>query len=405
MARSAGAGVILDLVSRHPALRELPLASTTLLLRAIGAMRELDQPVLRFGARVPDPEALARVLNVDPGEAAALLPGLIECDLLRQDAGGALYSPLLLEMEERRQAQAERRRALEEAAAQAGEGPVSARAMASRVNGANGGRPRTRGPEGQRQMPLVQVVAGSDGNPTGYDGRNPAGSFSETHRVLTSASTLAEAEAQTQTLAEESQGRTEGLARAIASDAETHGNPAAKPQTKTQAGAPVDVVALARELRVITGLAAEPTRLDLSTVRGWLADGHTAARMRDVIRGIAADAKERPAHLGYFKQPMAAAIVVQSRGSASDVDSTGAAPAVEDRRLRPRQPDESDEVYLRRTKGLRPLVPPAREPQEDAESYRRRLKCRFDIEVMTAQSVGAPVPDWEAYAAGAQLAA
>lgn len=198
MARSAGAGAILELVSRHPALRELPLASTTLLLRAIGAMRELDQPVLRFGNRVPDPAALARVLNVDASEVGALLPGLLECDLLRQDTTGALYSPLLLEQEERRQAQAERRRAIEEASAQGGENPVSARTLASRLNGARGGRPSTRAVVGQRQMPLMQVVAGADGNPTGSAAEGVSGSFPVTQRVSSSA--LAEAEANTKAL-------------------------------------------------------------------------------------------------------------------------------------------------------------------------------------------------------------
>ena len=86
------------------------------------------------------------------------------------------------------------------------------------------------------------------------------------------------------------------------------------------------------------------------------------------------------------------------------LEESAAAPR-EDGRLRPRQAEESEDAYLRRIKGLRPLVPPAREPQEDVESYRRRLKRRFDIEVITAQSVGAPAPDWAAYAAGAQLAA
>jgi len=408
VARSAGAGAVLDQVTRHPGLRELPLASTTLLLRAIGAMRELDQPVLRYGSRVPDMDSLARVLNVEPGEFALLLPGLLERDLLRQDAGGALYSPLLLEVEERRQAQAERRRAVEEASAQGGEEPVSPRALASRMNGSRGGRPSSRAPVGQRQMPLMQVVASADGNPTGYATTNLTGSFSETQRVLSPTLALAE----TQTQSEEEQRVPSSSGRASAGDDGTRENPTAKPEPKpevqTQLGQAVDVTVLARELRVIARLPAEPTKADLSTVRSWLIDGHSPATMRDVVRAGAADTKGPIGHLGYFKQAMAAARVmqvVQGGGSAPGLDSLPAAAPAPDRRLQPRQAEESEAAYLRRTKGLRPLVAPAREPQEDAETYGRRLRARFDIEVTTAQAYGAPAPVWEEYAAGAQLAA
>lgn len=207
-----------------PRAQALPLGAQLLWHRTLDVMHKLDQAVLQVAEHIPSIPELAGMLKVRELELEAYLPILQTWGLLVPDMRGALYAPLVLKAQQQRQALAERRRQEEEAAAR-GEDVPSARVRASRENGARGGRPSRSGSNHtQRQMPLLHVVAGADGNPTGSGEANPTGSFSQTQRVSSSSAlalALAEAEAKTQTQVSERTGFSEVGAGARAGDDET----------------------------------------------------------------------------------------------------------------------------------------------------------------------------------------
>jgi hypothetical protein len=156
-----------------PRARALPLGAQFLWHRTVDLMRKLDQCVLQFAEHIPSLPELAGLLDVPEPELEAYLPSLQTWGLLVPDMRGALYAPLVLRAQQRRQALAERRRQQEEAAAR-GEDVPSARVRASRENGAKGGRrPRSVGDHAQRQMPLLQVMSGSAGGHLGGSYRVP----------------------------------------------------------------------------------------------------------------------------------------------------------------------------------------------------------------------------------------
>ncbi len=203
----------------------------------------------------------------------------------------------------------------------------------------------------------------------------------------------------------------EESARAGASAGESDGNLVSirenldsKPRSEIQHGEDIDVVALARELRETSGIPAAPTNPDLSTVRGWLAKGLTPTTIRDVVRATKPTPEKPIRHLGYFRKAMAEALVTPAPTVAPGLAVPSPQPP-EDRRLKPWQAGEDAETYQRRSRGLRPLVPPERETGEEDDDYRRRVERRFGTEVKTAHVYGAPAPLWEPYALQAGLGA
>lgn len=399
-------------------LRDLPFGTRSILQGIHDLMREKRQPVLRTGEHTISRSGLAAMLGIALDEMEEHLPSLLVRRLLMVDAGGALYSPSLVALEERRQEAAIRRREAQDAAVVSGE-PFSARTIASRANGMLGGRPpRSRNIDGQRQMPLMQAVPTVADRPLGSAAERHLGSVAEGDLGFLpetqSAFSAALASANVRSESKENLKVEVGDASGRETPAETQTTPDAKPRSETQVSDPtlethpdaddqVDLAALTRELLALANIRRHPSNSDLSVVRNWVSNGHSVLGIGTVVRASVAAAKKPIQHLGYFQKAMDEARVT-ARRSTLVLQEVMSVPR-EDARLRPQQPGESNDIYLRRTKGLRPLVPPVREAGESDESFRTRLKRRFDIEVITAQSVGAPVPVWEEYAAGAQLAA
>ena len=382
-------------------LRDLPFGARAILQGVHDLMREARRPVLRTGDHPTDRPGLAAKLGLDVVELEAHLPALLVRQLLTEEPDGALSSPTLAAQEARREDLANRRRDREERVAR-GEEPLTLRAAASRANGGLGGRPPLR--EGPKETPEAAPQT-----PAGFENRNlecPLGSDlgfpSITQRVSSLAKAEARARAKLSTQATEKKEFSE-LGAGAREAAETHReNLDPKPRSETHGHPDVDVETLARDLLQIAGLVRSPNLADQSTVRGWLAQGLEAAAICNVVRERSAAAKGPIGHLGYFKKALGEAARAQLEASASGFV---AASSQGDHNPQLRRADDVGSAHAWRTTGLRPAKPPERDPQEDDESYGRRAKVRFDIEVKTAQQYGGQAPDWPAFAAIAGLPA
>lgn len=158
------------------------------------ALREIRSCVFRVGQHVLSDAEVARQASLNEAVLAQTLPHLIEWGFFARDDAGAVFSTLLydrvLRKEERDAAKIYAQEARTQWMAQAearGESTenLTAKQIASRVNGQKGGRPR-KNPQstaGQRNMPFYGVVSSSENpstknkvsrvisdNPTGFVG-------------------------------------------------------------------------------------------------------------------------------------------------------------------------------------------------------------------------------------------
>ncbi len=287
MSRGQENAEILGIPSTDPRMLAIPLAASSLWLRLVEAMRRMRATTLRFGDHVPDHGELARVLAVSEAELGLCLDPLVRVGLLLREEDGALTSPTLVEQAERRRMDAERRAAAVEAfeaevarAQAAGEEPpASRRAMTSRTNGRNGGRPRKDGsPPSQRAMPFYGVVPsapGNPGNPTGFVAKpevakpeNPSG-FEASRGLTDCLDSDQQSVRQSGTHARETQETHDGETRGAETQAKPE--PPAAPETLDRIG---------RRVLAIAGLSAGSWAANSRPIAAaWLSMGLTEAQI------------------------------------------------------------------------------------------------------------------------------
>jgi hypothetical protein len=154
MAKACDCAGLLEMVTRDPRLRTLPAAARMLWLELVMAMRVAGVSVLRFGADVPDTNALAMLVAMSPGEVAANIEPLVGRGLLVREADGALGSPMLA--------------------------AAAARSDINRANALAGveKRRRRRSPDEQMELRVMSTVGGTDvaGAMAGERAAKPRGS-------------------------------------------------------------------------------------------------------------------------------------------------------------------------------------------------------------------------------------